>query len=272
MEYKTKFSYIIDFIFKVVSIFLISFIWIRLFEHNLTLIIIYSALITLVLSLISTIISVKKIKKENLSNEENLNFKNAIYKLNFYSKPQLLTFFNNMIKNKFKTTKNTDFILLENDNKKIGLFFNFNFETTDKNFISLIYRKIKVNKLNKVLIFSNDFTKETKELCENFKDIKFSLLNASDTYKFMKKYNSLPSNEIEQVKKTKYKFKDFLYIAFNKSKTKRYFFTGIIFLISSIFMRYNIYYLVFTTLMFLFAMFSFFNKPFNKKTDGGYFN
>ena len=75
------------------------------------------------------------------------------------------------------------------------------------------------------------------------------------------------SSKVLYEEKNKYTFKELLNIAFNKNKTKSYVVTGLIFLISSIFLRYNIYYIVFTTLMFVFALFSYFNKPFNKKIN-----
>lgn len=265
MEYRSKFSYILDFIFKSVSVFVISFIWIRFFEHNITLIFIYSSIITLVVITLSTIRTIKKCKNENLSKLDFEKKENSIYQLNFYSQAQILTFFSSLLNSTYEVNKKNDYLILKKEDEKIGVFLNFNFNNTDAIFIKNIMNKINLNKFEKVFIYSNDYTKECKELCSSISNVKFSCKNSDEVFKLMKQNNIFPKDKVQKQKPKKKNFNNFCSVLFNKSKTKTYFFTGLIFLISSIFMRYNIYYLIFTTLMFFLSMYSYFNKRFNKK-------
>lgn len=264
MEYRSKFSYILDFIFKSISIFVISFIWVRFFEHNMFLIFLYSSIITIILVTLSTIRTIKKCKKNNLTKLEYEKKENSIYQLNFYSQTQILTFFSSLLNSTYEVCKKNDYLILKNKNEKIGVFINFNFNVIDAFYIKSIMNKINLNKFQKVYIYSNDFTKECKDLCSSINNVKINCKNANDTFKLMKENNIFPLNKVEKQTHKKKNINQFFSALFNKSKTKAYFFTGLIFLISSIFMRYNIYYLVFTTLMFLLSLYSYFNKRFNK--------
>lgn len=265
MEYRSKFSYILDFIFKSISIFVISFIWIRFFEHNIFLIFLYSSIITIILVTISTIRTIKKCKKNNLTKLEYEKKENSIYQLNFYSQAQILILFSSLFNSTYEVNKKNDYLILKKGDEKIGVFINFNFNVIDAFYIKSIMNKINLNKFEKVFIYSNDFTKECKELCSSINNVRFFCKNSDESFKLMKDNNIFPINKVEKQTHKKKNFNNFCSVLFNKSKTKTYFLTGLIFLISSIFMRYNIYYLVFTTLMFLLSLYSYFNKRFNKK-------
>lgn len=229
------------------------------------LIFLYSSIITIILVGFSTLRTIKKCKKNNLTKLEFEKKENAIYQLNFYSQTNILTFFSTLFNSSFEVSKKNDYLILKNENEKIGVFINFNFNLTDAYYIKSIMNKINLNKLKKVFIYSNDFTKECKALCSSINNIKISCKNSEDTFKLMKENNVFPVDKIEKPKAKKKNINQFFSFIFNKRKTKAYFLTGLIFLISSIFMRYNLYYLIFTTLMFLFALYSRFNKRFNKK-------
>lgn len=229
------------------------------------LIFLYSSIITTVLVTISTIRTIRKYKKNNLTKLEFEKKENALYQLNFYSQLQILTFFSSLFKSNCEVHKKNDYLILIKENEKIGVFINFNFNITDAFYIKRIINKINLNKFEKVFIYSNDFTQECKELCSSINNINISCKNEDETFKIMKEKNIFPKDKVQKQKPKKKNFNNFCSVLFNKSKTKTYFFTGLIFLISSIFMRYNIYYLIFTTLMFLLSMYSYFNKRFNKK-------
>ena len=265
MEYRSKLSYILDFIFKSVSIFVISFIWIRFFEHNIFLIFLYTSIITTIIVAISTIRTIKNYKKNNISKLEFEKKQNAIYQLNFYSQPEVLKFFTSLFNANYEVTKKNDYLILKNEQEKIGVFVNFNFNYVDATYLKSILNKIKLNKLSKVYIFSNDFTKELKELCTSLNGIEVKCKTSEDAFKLMRENNIFPAEKVSKKLFKRKNAKQFFSSILNKGKSKVYFLTGLIFLISSIFMRYNIYYLVFTTIMFLLAMFSYFNKTFNKK-------
>jgi len=267
---KSSFSFILDFIFYCFLIFFISFIWLRVYIHDNTLIIVLSSIITLVLSTILSIIYKNKVDKYKLSKKEMKEKKEILNKLIFSNNLEindyLLKFFND-----YKITKHREFLEIKKDDEKILVFNSFTINSCDNDFILSCIKKSGKLKIKKIMIFASSFNKDCPSFIKNIKEFKIKLIDFDEFYiNFIKKENIIPENKIIYEEKTRYSFKELLNIAFNRKKTKTYVVTGIIFLISSIFLRYNIYYIVFTTIMFLFALFSYFNKPFNKKISDGF--
>ena len=266
---KSYLSFYFDFVFYSLIIFFISFIWIRSFVHNNILIWVYSVSITLIIALLLHIILRKKINNYKLTRKEfkekNIILNQLIFSLKSDVNNYLCKFFN---ENNLK--KHKEYFTYGINNEYI-VFNEFNLENLSQNKLVELIKQAEKLKCEKMYIFCSNFNKECSTLTKNIKKIKIKLVNFDNFYiNYVKKQNILPNFEIKYEEKKSYKFKELLSIAFNKSKTKNYVLTGIIFLIGSIFMRYNIYYLVFTTLMFIFALFSYFNSIYNKKTDNDF--
>lgn len=259
-------SFIFDFIFILLSIFFISFIWIRSFVHNNSLIWVYSLSITAILGIILFSVLKKKITTYSLSKKEEKTKKEILNMLLFSQKSEINKYLIKFFENE-NITKHNEFFTFNKEEKYI-VFNNFEFDSLSlQNLLTLIKKAQKEN-CNRVYIFCNNYSKECVDFIKNLKNIKVKLVNFDTFYfSFIKKQNIYPAFSVCYEEKGKYKFKELLSIAFNKNKTKRYLLTGLIFLIGSIFLRYNIYYLVFTSLMFIFAMFSYFNNIYNKKID-----
>lgn len=269
---KSYFSFVFDFLFYTFIIFLITFIWVRMIVHNNALIWVYSVSITFLISMILFIILKKKIynfsvsKKETIQKQKILNsliFEQRTNVLNF-----LLKFFNDYDKKKHK-----DYLLITNKttNEKYLVFEDFSLSSLELDKIVDFVKISQKEKVNKLYIFCSSFSSSANNFCKNLKTVKIKLVNFDNFYSnYVKKQNIFPEFEERYIEKSRYSFKELLSIAFNKNKTKQYFFTGIIFLIGSIFLRYNIYYLIFTSIMFLFCLFSYFNKTYNKKSENDF--
>ena len=94
----------------------------------------------------------------------------------------------------------------------------------------------------------------------------------------LKQYNNLTASQRMAIKKQfleyddirrkkipkKEKINNMLNVAFNRAKSKNYFIYGIILFICCLFFRYNVYYIIFSSLMFCFSLFSRFNRKYNK--------
>lgn len=241
--------------------------------HNNILIWIYTISITLIISIFLLIILKKKIykfsysKKETKEKQQILN--NLIFAQNKDINNYLIKFFDNF---EIKKHKNF-FVLCDKDNKKFIVFQKFCLnELTDADIVEYIKTSEKEN-IKNVYIFCAYFNKNCSGFCKNIKEFKVKIVDFNNFYaSFIKKQNIKPDFKEKYEEKTKYSFSELLGMAFNKNKTKQYFFTGLIFLIGSIFLRYNIYYLIFTSIMFIFCLFSYFNKIYNKKTDDPFKN
>lgn len=261
---RSKVSFIFDFIFKSLLIFFITFIWLRLYIHNNNLIIILSIIITLLLSFISSFFLRKKFNKIKLTKKEQKEKQEYLNQLNFSNSNKITDFLLNFYQNE-KIQKHKDCFVIDKD-EKIIVFNNFNIQNCDINFLIECVKKSEKLNINKILVFASFFNKDCFSFIKNIQNFKIKLVDYENFYlNFMKKENIFPTITIKYEEKNRYTFKELISIAFNKKKTKGYIITGLIFLISSIFLRYNIYYIIFTTVMFIFALISYFNKPFNQK-------
>lgn len=262
---KNYLSFYFDFIFYTLVIFFITFIWIRSFVHKSILIWTYSLSITLIISILLSIFLRKKIYKYKLNKFEYKEKKIILNQLIFASNSEINNFLIKFFDEKIK--KHRDFFTFQNENNYI-VFNEFTLNSLNSNTLINFIKKAEKEKCNKIYVFCSSYDKECNNIIKNIKNVKIKLINFDNFYiNFIKKQNIKPDFKIKYEEKSSYKFKELLSIAFNKSKTKNYVLTGIIFLIGSIFMRYNIYYLIFTTLMFIFALFSYFNNVYNKKSD-----
>ena len=260
---KSTFSFIIDFVFYSLIIFAVSYIWLRLYIHNNTLILVISLIITLFISSILCLVLKNKISKNKLTKKEEKIKKQILNSLLVMNNNEINNFLTQVFNNNVKKYK--DFLVILNEEKTV-IFYNFSFLETDINFILNSLKTSEKLEIFNVNIISNLFNKDCNKFVKNIKNFNIKLINFNDFYfKCLKEQNILPNSKIKYEEKTKYSIKELLSIAFNKTKTKSYVLTGLIFLVSSLFLRYNIYYIIFTTLMFSFAMFSYFNKRFNKK-------
>ena len=260
---KSKLSFLLDFLFKSILIFFISFIWLRLYIHNNTLIFILSGIITIFFSVIISLTIKKKRNKIKLTKQEENFKKETKHKLLFLNNNEILDYLLQ------KLIFGEMLLHLEINQKTPTLvFYNFSFNKTEIDFIINCLKSASNTNVTNILIISNEFDKNCSLIVKNIKNFNVNLLNFDDFYIFYAKENITQlESKIIYEEKSKYTFKELLNIAFNKKKTKSYVITGLIFLVSSLFLRYNIYYIVFTTLMFSFALFSHFNKPFNKKPN-----
>lgn len=256
---KTRISSIIDYIFYYFSIFFISLIWIRLFSHKAILNLVFSFLIATVILILIIIRNNKKNNKNSTSQKQ---------------KELAESFANSM---SFLTTKEQSLKICKIFNintsciKKSIIFCNnfviiplFNFKKCTYDQILNYFIMVKHEKIDKVIFLTNEFDDDLNNFHNYYNDIKICILDKYDFYKIIEPLNV----EIEVKNKAKMskkeKINNMLNVAFDKAKSKNYFIYGIILFICCLFFRYNVYYIIFSSLMFCFSLFSRFNKRYNK--------
>lgn len=266
---KSYFSFIFDFLFYSFVIFLITFVWVRMLVHSEALIWIYSLSITLIISILLFIVLKKKIYNYSCSKKEIKEKQQILNSFIFAQNNEIINFLTKFF-NDFQIKKHSEFFEVKNLDTKIKyiVFYDFSLSPTNVDTIIKFVKKAEKENISNIYIFCGTFEMACTKFIKNLKEVKIKIIDFNNFYEnFIKKQNIKPNMKEKYAEKNKYSFKELLSIAFNKNKTKQYFLTGIIFLIGSIFLRYNIYYLLFTSLMFLFCLFSYFNKIYNKKTD-----
>jgi len=185
----------------------------------------------------------------------------------FNGKAIAVDFYFEMISQNFTATKKTDYILFEKDgqNNIIFPFYTYNKMTIQD--LVFIYNKIKKLTIDKVIICTNDVEENTKTLVAKL-PIKFVILNKYETYEsLMKKLDFFPNTILTIDDSPKLTFKTFLAFSLNKKKAKGYIFASFVLLISSLFVKVTLYYLIFSSALLILAIFSYTNTIYNKKVS-----
>lgn len=240
-----------------------------MFIHNNYLIWIYSVSITLIISIFLFIILKNKIYKFSYSKKETKEKQQILNNLIFAQKNEINNYLTKFFK-EFEIKKHKEFFVAKNkqNGQKFIIFNNFSLNQTEQNDLVDYVKKAEREKVFNIYVFCSMFDRNCLKMSKNLKEYKIKIVDFNNFYdSFIKKQNIKPEFKEKYAEKYRYSFKEMLGLAFNKNKTKQYFLTGLIFLVGSIFLRYNVYYLVFTSLMFIFCLFSYFNKIYNKKTD-----
>ena len=240
---------LIDKIFISASIFLLIFAWINFFILDLT--------ITFILSLIFSFACVfllfyfldkkqnKKTASKNFIQETNkhfLNFKISTLKEKQNLLKTLLSFNN-------KVEEFEEFLTYNNNNNKFLVVFFTLHKLSENDFFNIL------SKINT----DYDVLQIICESCENFnKDILINksveFIDKTTLYKdYFLKYNIFPEEKI--IKTTsKIKFKDFIKNFFSYEKSKGFFISGLILIFSSIILPFHTYYIIFGSILLVFAI------------------
>jgi len=251
---RTILSKISNLFFLIITLFLLSFIWINYNIHNMKISIVSGLIISIAIFIIFLIINKFLSKKNNCK----FNNQNQIT----YLKNQLL-FGNDQLSIQticqaynFTNISITDQPnhLLDNINQK-DLFFVFDSETIQESKIINILKNKKHNYLEIFCINTTQFPLQ--------KNLQITFQNINDIYKTLLNKNCIIDYNIKIQKKTKYHLKDILSTIFGKAKSKNYFWFGLLLLFSSLFSPFNIYYIVVGTILLLLSIYSRFNRNFN---------
>jgi len=256
---KISLAFVFDYLFSTLIAFLISFVWLR-FLHlraglSFVLSIIISILITLIFNFNNQLKKNNKIEQLNTNND----IEQYLYTLMSNTKKENLDYFYNTIK-KIKSNprviEDSAIEYFDNTIKKQVILLPL-FDKKMPRFEDLLkeVKKFSNKKNIKITILCNQIDLRDKIFFENLKDYKISILTKEQVYlQFIKSSEIYPSIIFEPNKKRHIQFKELLFISFNKENTKKYFFSGLIIFLCSFFVRFNIYYVFMSSLLFLFAL------------------
>lgn len=253
---KLKIISSIDKIF-ITSVFtLFSFVWIKYFIRNN----IYSFLLSLFLSMfivsLFSLIQKNKFTKRKIKIETNKEINSYIYSFLLLKSEETLKLFYEKLKQEGAVLHNNVIIL-----NKTCIIPKLDVEILSINDVSKIYQSIKNSNINKIKIL----TIEAKEDCINFaksiKNFDIEILTKSETfYAYIQRYAIYPEILVAQKTSKKESFFNIIKFCFKKEKAKSYVFSGIVLLILSFFFRYNLYYVIVSSLLFLCSIICFFQK------------
>lgn len=219
---------------------------------------------------ILSLISHKKNHINGLSLKQELKISNIINTFILMSESEILSFFKNLISLKHSCQIKENYIEIPSDNSNLIIVCPM-FCANDicENDIINIYKKIKTNKIKRLIILTNTFNAQILNITSYF-NFETLILDGKKTYfEFVEKYNYYPQETPKQ-QKSKSTLKQFLSIAFNKKRAKGYLLSAIFLFFSSLFVKFKIYYCMFSSILVIFALISYFNPKFNKKPNVNY--
>lgn len=261
-----KFIYLFQELLKFSMIFFIFFIWLNFFISSTWLNSILSLFAALIVEIILFVIASKKKNKENLKYFEKEEAENMFLSLS--TEVNCNDFFYNLSKSRHSNViKNKDYVkIIHHDNTSTILYPFIKFTSLSHDEIANMLKKCSKDKPEKIVIVCGEYDKKSLSFIKNF-DIEIVLLDKYETYSLLyKEYEYFPEISVKFKKEKKLNIRDLLAYSFNKSRTKGYIISAIILLISSLFVKINLYYCIITSILLLFALLSFINPKFNIKT------
>lgn len=225
-------------------IFFLSFMWIEYVQRDFSLSLLYSIPLSILITLIIYLVEHKKEKKKYKSKLEQ-------QKLDLFGKNLLLC-----------NTSTLENILkpLQQTAANCYPLFHKRMITVDD-----ILPYIKDTKSNQLLFFCYEYDKEVLDFVKHIESKEIKFLNYVDIFHMLNSCQTqinLPTNWQE----TKHSnIKLILSTALKKEKAKSYFYSALLLSLGSLFLRYNIYYIVVSSCLFLLSLYALCNKRYNEK-------
>jgi len=260
-------------IIKFICLVGIFFVWLNFYIKKPVESLILAVLLSIFVDLVLNLILKKKQDRYQVKNKELKDITLKSQTLLFSGEKFVLEFFENTLKLKFPVLKKSNkYFFIDNSNAKTFFCPFYSKFSLSKDDLLEIINKIETLNLekDKLIIFTVGYSQDVNLILNSFPKNSIIIFDEVATYKkFFQKLNSFPVNEqlIINPRSLKLSKQELLNIAFNKQKSRHYLFSGLILLLFSYFANFDIYYVIFSTLLFMLAIFSRYNYKYNKKEE-----
>lgn len=254
---------IIDYFLKFALLFTLNLIWCLYFFRRPWISITLSCLFTFFTILTFKIISSKKTKNNKPKLQEIQHIEDIKNTFIYLPKDKIIDFFYCLVSTKHKATKNDNCVEVLNEQKVI-LYPYFKLQDLSCDKLIGIYNSIDKTNVKKIIIVCNKYETNINSCITNF-SCKTEVLDYKQTYSLLlKPYEFYPEIIVKEKPRAKSSFKQILLSAFSKKKTKGYVVSALFMLFASFFVMYKIYYLIFASILIVFAIICQFEFKFNK--------
>ncbi len=257
-----KISRVIDFLISRTVIFTLAFIWCRYYLNSLWLAVLSAAGITLLACLILFLISRAKNARKSATKAEQIHMQQVMTEFMYSTNKQNVEYFYKLIKNEYAATLLPDCVLCENNKIKTLLFTRFKYAALSPDDIREFYIECRRFNAQRAIVFASDVSDKARSAASGLTDAEIILMNAENTYKFLKEFNMYPVITVKTAPEKRRKIKTLLKFAFSRNKVKTYLWGAGIMLLCSFAVPYNLYYLISATVMMVCALISFINPAF----------
>lgn len=156
------------------------------------------------------------------------------------------------------------YLVFEKEGEKNVVFPQTSLSPLTINDIAYLMKKVKQEKAKKVIIVTGEISKDCFNFIKIF-DEKIILLDKYQTYASLYKPSGIYPAVFPKVKQTKKAtIKELFTYSFSPERAKGYFFSALVLVVSSLFVRANLYYSIMISILLVFAIISLSN-PFKIK-------
>jgi len=258
----------LNLLFRLILIYFIVFIWVRFYSQSIHFSIWITALITFFVEVLLRLITGKRNSKLKLKETELKKIELYNNTFTFNEDKYTLNFFYELAKTKHMATKKKEFILIEHQTgEKIILFPYYTLRPFSADDLIFVINKTKNTESEKLVLCVSTVAKDALKF-STLMQKKILILEKDDVYiKLLKQYNFYPEEkDLFILKETQVsKIKQLLIYSINRKRSKGYFISSLILMLSSLILPYNIYYLSFSTLLLVLSLISLLSPLFVKK-------
>jgi len=241
---QTKFSKISNIILKYFLIFAIAFLWLNYLRVDNILCFALSICISAGVGYGIHLFNKPREKRANISAIEREKIENVSLQFLYSSKQKTMDFFQKLFLDKYDAKKFNNYL-------DLGSYAFVPFYETDTMQPSDLYKVLKYS--DKALVvacvnYDNNIEKVVKLTRREI-----HILDQTQVYKMLTSYDKIPDFGVEKQEKTRPKLGELRHIALARANAKNYLISSFFILLTAFFVRFNIYYTVFSTLLLVLA-------------------
>ena len=259
---KLKIYNLFDTFFRLLVIFLIVYVWIYYIIRTIWISVIVTAITTFLIDLVLKLLKNKKHKKQSITTELKQKKENCINSLVFDNDKNVVDFFLKLATSKHNAQKKSSYIVVSHPDKKIILYPKFMYREFALDDFIEIDNKIQKENANRIIICTKSIATNVYSYVKN-KTENYVVLDGEKTYDLLfEKYQIFPEQKQFKIQQ-KTNLKDILRLALYKKRTKGYFLSSVLLLISCFIVPYKLYYCIMSSFLLVLSFVSFSNPTFN---------
>jgi len=262
-----NFKRVFEFVFSRALIFALAFIWCRYYISSLLLSVAAALGVTFAVSILLFLVTSPHKRKAAVSAAENELMDEVINQFVYSANRRNIEYFFDLVKREHPATLLPDCIITENNNVKTLMFTRFTLDPVSPDEIRDVIIECRRYGTRRAVVFGTAFSDKAKEIAEKIEGIEVVPMDKERTYGFIKEFGLFPAIAVKTRQKKRTPLKVFFKFAFSRAKTKAYLFGAAVLLIGSLFVRYNLYYLISATAFLFFALISFINFKFKAEPE-----
>ena len=259
---KLSLGILFDTLFCNFIVFLISFAWARFMTKSVVISIVICVVFLFIFNVMLYIIKSKKQEKSKINKNKLKEKESKTYALLLMDKSEI----RDIIEKRYLAQKTNNYGL-ENivitDEYAIGFYFENKLMTLEDG-LKLIQKTIKLDK-NKIKILCYECSEKDKLKMQSIENISVEIITKDKLYDELFRKGDIDIDcKIKFSNKKKMSPKQLIKLALQKNKAKKYFASGLLIFFCSLIVRYNIYYILASSILFLLALISYNEKKFQK--------